>query len=79
LDEDFEIEGGFYYKIEGKTEQETYNDLEQIITKVSKAIEMDGDYFEIAKSIIKKEKVIRIIKKGGNIISFLNGLIPGIF
>lgn len=79
LDNDNEIMDGLYLKIEGKTEEETYNDLQDIITKVSKAIELGGDFFENAKRIIKKEKVHRIFKKGVGIISFINGLIPGIF
>jgi hypothetical protein len=76
---DSEIEDDIYVKIEGKTEEEIYNDLQDIISKVSKAIEKDGDFFENAKSTIRKEKVFRTIKKGKKILSDFNGLIPGIF
>ena len=74
-----EIEDEIYVKIEGSTEQEVYNDLENIIEKVSKSIAKEGDLFENAKSTIKKEKIFRSIKKGKKILSDFNSLIPGIF
>ena len=40
---DNEIEDEIYVKIEGDTEQEVYNDLQNIINKVSKSIGKDGD------------------------------------
>jgi hypothetical protein len=77
--EDNEIEDEICVKIEGNTEQEVYNDLQNIINKVSKSIEKGGDLFENAKSTIKKEKIFRAIKKGKKILSDFNSLIPGIF
>ncbi len=74
-----EIEDEVYVKIEGNTEQEVYNDLQDIIDKVSKSIDKEGDLFENAKSTIKREKIFRTIKKGKKILSDFNSLIPGIF
>ncbi|MCF8383727.1 MAG: hypothetical protein K9G39_09090 [Chlorobium sp.] len=74
-----EIEDEIYVKIEGRTEQEVYNDLEDIIDKVSKSTLKEGDIFENAKSTIKKEKIFRTIKKGKKILSDFNSLIPGLF
>ena len=76
---DNEIKDEIYVKIEGDTEQEVYNDLQNIIDKVSKSIEKKGDLFENAKSTIKKEKIFRVIKKGKKFLSDFNSLIPGIF
>jgi len=76
---DGEIDDEIYVKIEGKTEQEVYEDLQDIVNKVSRAIEKEGDFFENAKSTIKKEKVFRTIKKGKKILSDFNSLIPGFF
>lgn len=74
-----EIEDEIYVKIEGNNKEEVYNDLQDIIDKVAKAILKDGDLFENAKTTIKKEKIFRTIKKGKRILSDFNSLIPGIF
>jgi hypothetical protein len=55
---DNEIEDEIYVKIERDTEQEVYNDLQNIIDKVSKSIEKDGDLFENAKSTILKKRYL---------------------
>ena len=74
-----EVEDEIYVKIEGNTEQEVYNDLQDIIDKISKSTCKKGDIFDNAKSTIKKEKIFRTIKKGAKILSDFNSLMPGIF
>lgn len=74
-----DIEDEIYVKIDGNTVDEVYNDLQDIIGKVSKSINKKGDLFENAKSTIKREKIFRTIKKGKKILSDFNSLIPGIF
>lgn len=73
------IEDEIHIKIEGNTEHEVYNDLQDIIDKVSKSVDKEGDLFENAKSTIKREKVFKTLKKGKKILSDFNSLIPGIF
>ncbi len=74
-----EIEDEIYVKIEGRTEQEVYNDLENIIDKVSKSLDEGGELFDNTKSTLKKEKIFRTIKKAKRVLSDFNSLIPGIF
>ena len=73
-----EISDEIYVKIEGSTEDEVYNDLQDIFDKVAKSTTKDGDLFENAKSKIKAEKVFRTLKKGKKLLSDFNSLIPGI-
>ena len=72
------IEDDICIKIEGNSEQEVYNDLENIINKVSKKT-FDEDFsFDKIKNSIKTTKIVRIVKRTAKVLSDINSLIPGV-